>query len=250
VAIIWQKTISRNKYEIRTAGRTSRLYTNGVCHSEYNPEKIITGSIWDLLVLPGFFYSPQQIKRILVLGVGGGAVIRQMLALLQPERVVGVELNPVHLYLSRRFFEIEHAEVELHEADAVAWLENYAGDPFDMIIEDLFTEEKKEPVRAVPADGSWFDTLNRHLTDKGVLVMNFDSTETLNQSACYHLPVVIDAFRSMFRLRTPALDNAVAAFLKIEAQSPQLRRRLLQIREFNKAIKNKKLNYRIQKINK
>jgi len=45
MAIIWQKNIDGTKYEVRAAGKTRRLYTNGVCHSEFNPDKLVTGSI-------------------------------------------------------------------------------------------------------------------------------------------------------------------------------------------------------------
>jgi len=71
MAVIWQKKIAGTHYEVRSAGQTRRLYTNGLCHSEFNPQKLVTGSIWDLLVLPALFYKPGHIKKVLMLGVGG-----------------------------------------------------------------------------------------------------------------------------------------------------------------------------------
>ena len=76
MAIIWQKKVRDNLYEVRSAGKSRRLYKNGVCHSQYNPGSIMTGSIWDLLLLPACYQTGVNYKKILVLGVGGGAVIR------------------------------------------------------------------------------------------------------------------------------------------------------------------------------
>jgi spermidine synthase len=78
VSLLWERRIGGTLYQVRNAGRTRRLYTNGVFHSQYNPARPVTGSVWDLLLLPAFFYAPGELRRVLVLGVGGGAVIQQM----------------------------------------------------------------------------------------------------------------------------------------------------------------------------
>ena len=49
MAIVWQDTRDGTHYQVRTAGKTLRLYTDGVLHSQYNPVKRLTGSVWDLL---------------------------------------------------------------------------------------------------------------------------------------------------------------------------------------------------------
>ncbi len=75
MAIVWSKKVAETRYEVRSAGSPLRLYTDGVFHSQYNPEQLLTGHVWDLLMLPAFFYPKNTIKRVLVLGVGGGAVV-------------------------------------------------------------------------------------------------------------------------------------------------------------------------------
>lgn len=249
MAILWQKTINKNRYEVRSAGQTRRLYTNGVCHSEFNPTSITTGSIWDLLLIPVFFHPVEQVKRILVLGVGGGSVIQQMLALLQPEKIVGVELNPTHLYITKRFFQLDHPTVELIEADAIEWLHQYQGPPFDFIIEDLFLEVKKDPVRVIEADPPWFRVLMRNLGENGKLVMNFISTDEIKQSGYFTDDKISRQFKSTFQLTVPSLDNVVGVFLKEEGDSAVLRKNLNAILDFRKALASKKLTYRIRKLN-
>gem|GEM_PF-4276042 len=57
----------------------------------------MSGGVWDLLFIPSLFLEAGAVKRVLLLGVGGGAVIRQYLTFMQIEKLVGVELDPMHL---------------------------------------------------------------------------------------------------------------------------------------------------------
>ena len=111
MALVWKKKIRGANYEIRKAGNTTRLYTDGVFHSQFNPDNPITRSIWDLLMLPAYFYEPNTIKRILVLGVGGGSVIRLLHNYIQPDEITGIELNPVHVTIAKRFFGIDKINI-------------------------------------------------------------------------------------------------------------------------------------------
>ncbi len=45
---------------MRTAGKTLRLYTDGVFHSQFNPNHAVTGGVWDALMLPAFFYPAES----------------------------------------------------------------------------------------------------------------------------------------------------------------------------------------------
>ena len=249
MAILWEKRHNGSKYQVRTAGKTRRLYTDGVCHTEYNPGRVFTRSVWDLLILPAFFYEPGTVKRILMLGIGGGAGILQLHNLIVPDEVVGVELDPMHLYIARRFFNIEKVNsARLYEDDAIRWVKEYDGPAFDMVIDDLFVEKNKEPVRAVTADNDWLKSLSACLSNEGVLVMNFPSSETFRDSAYFHDTGVSDYFPSAFQLTTPGLDNRVGVFLGIESNSAELRTRLGSIPFINQAMTTKELRYRIRQV--
>lgn len=245
MAILWQKTINNTRYEVRSAGQTRRLYTDGVFHSQFNPKRAITGGVWDLLMLPAFFYPAEDIKRVLVLGVGGGAVIHQLQRYFKPVEIIGVELNPVHLMLAKRYFGITSKLVQLEQADAVKWLENYSGPPFDMIIEDLFGEHDGEPVRAVKANKAWFEKLNSNLSPDGLLVMNFISRSDLKNCAAVSYKKISDLFATSFQFTLTHYDNSIGAFLKRSCSSQILRK---QINEIDELKKSKKLDFHIRKI--
>lgn len=247
MAILWYKQDGDNRYEVRSAGKTRRLYTNGVFHSQYNPANPVTGSVWDLLMLPAFF-RPRQVHRVLVLGVGGGAVIRQLNHFLAPERIIGVELNPVHMEIARDHFGVEADNVTLELADALVWLRQYKGAGFDLIIDDLFSDSGGEPQRAVVADNSWMRLLLKRLAPQGTLVINFGSNSELKSCAWFGNPKLQALFPAAFSLVTPLYENAIGAFLRFPAESRVLRRNLSHWPELDLSKNRCRLNYTLRRL--
>jgi spermidine synthase len=199
-------------------------------------------------MLPALFLAPHKIQRVLVLGVGGGAVIRQLHRYVQPEHIIGIELNPVHLDVARRFFDVDDKIAELHQAEAVEWLQQYDGQPFDMIIEDLFGEQNGEPVRAVKADINWCMTLSRHLARDGVLVMNFIDIAEMRKSECLNKQHLAKRFKSAFQFTLPLYENVIVALLKTEADSRTLHKHLRKLVELDAAQKSAALNFRVRRV--
>jgi len=245
MAILWQKTIKDTCYEVRTAGQTRRLYTDGVFHSQYNSEHEVTGGVWDVLMLPAFFYEAGSIKRVLVLGVGGGAVVHMLQRYIKPDEIVGIELNPVHIMLAKRYFGVTTKLAKLVQADAIKWINEYSGPPFDLIIDDLFGEQDGEPVRVAKANKEWLERLHSHLSPEGVLVMNFISSKDLKNSAAVSYKKTSALFKSSFQFTLTHYINAVGAFLKKPATSQMLRHR---INEIDVLKKSKKLDFHVRKL--
>lgn len=229
MSLLWEKRAGGTHYQVRRAGRSLRLYTNGVFHSQYNPRRPITGSVWDLLWLPAFFYPRGELRRILVLGVGGGAVIRHLREFIQPQKIVGVELSKTHLSVARRFFDVKGDGIELYQADAVDWVNSYSGPAFDMIIDDLFADYDGEPQRAVTADNAWVNRLSGLLASDGMIVSNFATRLELDVSAYLLSKQSRKRFSSAVTLSTAQNYNAVGVFARRHITSRQLRARLKAI---------------------
>jgi spermidine synthase len=229
MSLLWEKRAGGVHYQVRRAGRSLRLYTNGVLHSQYNPRRPVTGSVWDLLWLPAFFYPPDKLRNILVLGVGGGAVIRHLREFVEPEKIVGVELSKTHLSIARRFFDIKGDDIELHQADALDWVKRYSGPPFDMIVDDLFADYDGEPQRAVSADTAWVNALSRLLGNEGLIVSNFATRLELDVSAYMLSRQCQKRFASAFALSTAQNYNAVGVFTRRHVTTQQLRARIKAI---------------------
>lgn len=246
MALVWSKSVEGKHYEVRSAGKTRRLYTNKVCHSQYHPESNVTGSVWDLLSIPVFFCNAKDINRVLVLGVGGGAVLRQLNTWFKPDEIIGVELDAIHLSIAKRFFNLKQNNMHLYEANAKDWLLAYEGEAFDVIIEDMFTEINGEPVRPIIASAKWINTLLEKLKNNGMLILNFASLEEFNSSAVMLNKTLNKKFKSIFKLTTPGLDNHIAVYSRLEFKTKQLRERLLLMPELASALHSKKLKYRIR----
>jgi spermidine synthase len=233
MALLWHKQIGDTRYEVRTAGRSRRLYTNGVFHSQYHPDRAHSGGVWDLLTLPAFFKPPGRIQRVLLLGVGGGSAIHLLHRFVAPHEIVGVELSATHLHVARKFFDIKKSMATLHQADAVQWLQHYEGPAFDMIIDDLFGNDAGTE-RAVPADAAWCNTLLQNLNRNGILVMNFIGSKALRNCACLADPTVARHIKSAFRFSLPAYENVIGVFCGTPANSATLRRHLNAVPELNR----------------
>lgn len=248
MAILWELHRDGVHYQVRGAGRTRRLYTAGIFHSQFNPAQPVSGSVWDLLFLPAFFGAVEGVCRVLVLGLGGGAVVRQLQHFVRPRAIVAVELNPVHLQVAQRFFGIDPEVVTLVRADAHSWVRGYGGAGFDLIVDDLFAGEDGEPVRAVTANAKWFDRLVRLLAPRGTLVMNFPASADLRTSGYCSSPSVARHFAAAYRFTHPLHHNVVAAFLRAPSSPATLRANLEAVPALDLRRKGCRLRFAVRRI--
>ena len=226
MAIVWESFNGDDHYQVRAAGCSVRLYKNGVFHSQWNENRPLSGGVWDLLFIPSLFMPPGFVKRVLVLGVGGGAVIRQYLTFLPIKQIVGVELDPMHIKVAREYFGVDQSGAELICADAVQWVRDYRGPRFDIVIEDLFTELGGEPVRVKEASASWFRQLRKLLRKDGSLIVNFEDPSQLRDSGPAYLEAIGNAQDHRFGLTLPTYGNCVGVFLASGSDPAKLRKNL------------------------
>ena len=228
MAIIWQETRDGTHYQVRNAGKTLRLYTDNVLHSQYNPARKLTGSVWDLLFLPALCLAQDKQLRVLVLGVGGGAIMHMMNDFFNCEKIVGLELNPTHIEIAHKYFALNSHAFELIETDAIEWVENYRGEKFDVIIDDLFYEEKGEPIKVAAPDSTWFYNLYSQLKPKGMVVMNFVGRHSAMSASPLHDEGVQKLLPYGLHLTTPFYDNHVLAFSSQPLHSRLIRKTINQ----------------------
>lgn len=244
MALVWERTSGGRRYEVRTAGRTIRLYTNGVLHTQYHPGCVFGGGVWDLLSLPVLWSGKSRLGAILVLGLGGGAVVRQLSELVEWDRLVAIDRNPVHLRIARGFFGLDRVSAELVEADAVQWIRECQGQRFDLIIDDLFSDNHGEAARAVTFSRDWYRGLRDLLAEDGMLVVNFaDSRDLLRRLK--RIPAIRRDFERIYKLTLPAYGNAVAASLRRERSPADLTRALEAIKPKRRRAR---LRYHLERI--
>ena len=260
MAVVWETTKNNDHYQVRTAGRSVRLYKNRVFHSQWNETRPLSGGVWDLLFIPSLFVPPSAVSRVLILGVGGGAVIRQYLTFLPEVQIVGVELDPQHLQVARNHFGVRQPSVELICADAVEWVQSYTGPGFDIVIEDLFTEVDGEPERVKSASASWLTELNALLNPAGTLIINFeDPAQCRRGSEAYSEALAPGSFsnkgpakktveNTRFGLTLATYGNCVGVFLSSPGKPSSLRKNLDELLEDYPSSRRSGQQFRIRQL--
>ncbi len=248
MALLWEREQGGRRYEIRSAGNTVRLYRDGVLHTQYNPKRTLTLGVWDLLLMPAFAL-PRPPRRVLLLGVGGGAALHLYRRFFPDAGFVAVDLDPLHLELARRFFLLDGVGVRLVEADARDWMRGGAeGFEFDVVIDDVFAEDRRGPQRVFEADAAWFEELSAPLSADGVLVMNFVSMSSLVRCAWMRRTAIRRALPGGLALRMPHYANAVAALYRQRLDAAALRRAVLANVELARLIRSGQFNFAVQSL--
>lgn len=82
---------------------------------------------------------PQDIKRVLILGLGGGSIATYLGRFLPDATIDAVELDPGVIGVAKKYFGIrETSRLHLVESDARVFLNRHS-EPYDLIIVDAFT---------------------------------------------------------------------------------------------------------------
>ena len=247
MAILWSEFIGDNHYEVRTAGASIRLYRNGVHHSQFNPNRPLAGGIWDLLTITTLFREPESVQQALILGFGAGAAGRLLRELSSPTRVVGIELDPIHLSIADSFFECSEG-CELIAADAVEWMGHGGKQPdrFDWLLDDLYTEADGLPVRCGPSSLEWFELLANRLTEGGMLVINLVEPDEIESLPPMVDPGLKQRFPHVVQLSLAGYDNRVLALSRVPFESGCFSDRLHSFCQRYPACRRTSAKYRIE----
>jgi spermidine synthase len=155
---------------VRTEAFGKELFLDGICQSSERDEFIYH----ETLVQPAMLAHGAP-RRVLVLGGGEGACLREVLRWRTVERAVMVDLDAEVVATCRAHLPEYHQgsfddpRVELLHTDAVAYLEAVT-EPFDVIISDM-----TDPVEDGPSTfcftQEYFARIDRALSDDGVLTL-------------------------------------------------------------------------------
>ncbi len=138
-------------------------------------------------------------RRILVLGGGEGATIREALRFKSVERVVMVDIDPVVIEVAKKYLPEWHQgsfddeRVELVIGDGLKYI-NETGEKFDVIIADL-----ADPLEAGPAYKlyvkEFYDAVKKRLNPGGVFVTQATSPSIMP----YTHAVIYNTIKSVFK---------------------------------------------------
>ena len=130
-------------------------------------------NIWGK-VLGRISYKVYSIQRVLVLGLGGGTVIQLIKARYPEAKIIGVEIDPEIIKISKNFFGLGKIEnLKIVNADAIKWVADYDisyhRSRFDLIIVDLYIGSKFP--QEVASD-EFLKNLKKLFSKKGIIIFN------------------------------------------------------------------------------
>jgi len=155
-----------------------------------------------------YLYQPQP-RRVLIVGLGGGAMVR-FLAHHEPHvQIDAVEIDPAVVRLADQYFGVRSGgNVRVHTADAVGFVESVT-DRYDMILMDAFLRPSSDTdTTGVPTRLKTLEFLGRlkqALAPGGVVAFNVNE----HASMADDIAAVTTAFGQVAVYRSPPSDNKV-----------------------------------------
>ena len=220
MALVWSHVDQTNnvRYEVRSAGATLRLYTNGAFHSQFNPNHLFTKGVWDSLSIAALF-ARQTPDRLLMLGVGGGTCLHQITRMSPQTRCIGVEFDKTHIEVATSFFNLTHPNIEVAHFEASRWLSQHRG-KHDVIIDDLFVHGTNDPERPFPLTEKWLTRLNTRITKQGALIQNHLTLQDARTAAL----ALNNRFQCALVFRVPRYENCVLGLYRSRVEARAQRR--------------------------
>ncbi|MDF3128299.1 fused MFS/spermidine synthase [Kiritimatiellaeota bacterium B1221] len=181
----------------------------GATHATWHPVRLMTGHAWDAITAATLLH-PAPIQNLLMLGLGGGTVLRQLRHFLPDAEFTAVEIDGEMIRLARKYMELDQTGVEVVHGDAFAFLETHTG-KYDVIIDDLYRCGESDVERPAPVNAEQLKQHTRLLHSDGSLMMNFvvgRGHHSMHRSA---RKAYENTFSSIRAIRPPHSHNEVLA---------------------------------------
>lgn len=173
-------------------------------HSIYDPSSVLTGGPWDYFLLAPTMAGIDP-KNALIVGLAGGTSAHSLLATYPELHIDGVEIDPKVLELARKYFALDDPRLSTHAEDGRYFLET-TGKTYDLVALDAY----RQPY--IPfhlATKEFFELVDQHLTEHGVVVVNVGRSET-DFRLVDALSSTLDAvFQSVWLVDVQGYDNTM-----------------------------------------
>lgn len=147
-------------------------------HSIYNPGQLLTGGPWDYFMVAPLLVAGEEAhppRDVMLIGLAGGTVARQLSAAYGPIPIDGVEIDPDIVAVGRQYFGLDElANVNVEIADG-----RYALKTSDRSYDLIGVDAYRQPY--IPfqlTSREFFQEVADHLCPGGVAVVNAGRTTT------------------------------------------------------------------------
>jgi spermidine synthase len=160
-----------NRVAVVAAGVRISMDVEGATFATWHPRYLMTGYSWDALTAACLLRAEGPPASVLLLGVAGGTVARQLRALAPAVRITGVDIDAEVVDLARRYMALDQTGIEVVVADADHFLAA-TDQHFDAIVEDLYLSGPGDVTRPRLPVGERLALLKDRLTPGGLVISN------------------------------------------------------------------------------
>lgn len=160
--------------QIRLVDRQEAVYLTLNSNKLYliNSAYIKQGTLFDFSLIDLFNFGPviTPVKNLLILGMSGGASVRQHRQFSPSTQIDAVEIDPKIIAIAKNNFGVGESEnLKIWQADARPFLAA-SKKQYDMIEVDLFQGSPYIPFYVLTQE--FFQSVFSHLSDAGIVMMN------------------------------------------------------------------------------
>ena len=172
-----------------------------------------------------YLYQPNP-QRVLIIGLGGGAMVRFLTHHEPHVQIDAVEIDPVVVRLADQYFDVRSGgNVRVHTADAVKFVESTT-DRYDLVLMDAFLRPSSDTdTTGVPTRLKTQEFLRRlkaTLNPGGVVAFNVNEHDTMADD----IAIVASVFNHVAVYRNPPSENKVVIAADNAPADEQLRGRI------------------------
>lgn len=161
-----------NNLVIRKIRDRIELEVAGGSFGSWHPRCILTAYYWDALAAGCLLHPTNKNPNILILGLGGGTVVRIIKHILPKAKIVAIEIDGELVDIARKYMHLQdYPGLEIVIEDAYRYL-NMTNKRFDVIIDDIFQTGPEDVYRPEidPVDVQYL--VKRCLKSGGIALTN------------------------------------------------------------------------------
>lgn len=188
----------------------------GATHATWHPSKLLTGHAWDAITAGTCLHTGQP-TSLLMLGLGGGTVTRQVRHLFPSLQITAVEIDPEMVRLAQTYMGLESEHLDIHVVDAFDFLEQDDAH-YDLVVDDLYKSGDTDVERPRVFDSAMLNLLRERLKPGGTLVSNFVIGKGHHKQHMAARSAYTNAFADVRAVRSPySINEAIAGSDRLRA---------------------------------
>ncbi len=189
--------------------RMLRLNEGQGIHSVYHPTILSYSGPWEQFLAAPFFnappYTPEQVKRIGIVGLAAGTTARQATQVFGPIPIDGWEIDPLILDVGRKYFDMNMPNLNAYAQDG-RWGLEHSAEKYTIIGVDAYRPPYIPPHLTTV---EFFQVVKDHLTEDGVAVVNAGRSPS-NRSLIGALARTLgEVFPSVYVVDVPQSFNSI-----------------------------------------